>query len=140
MKRSNPEQAAAQAVGTWSEMVTALGIRKGVRHISQKLGLSQSSGSKECGFAHPNTEAVLGNTNIPPACCWAHSHSELKMEVFCWMLLIAKHHKPKSFILKNSLHPRSQGCDSGVELKVLFGKGGLLTSGIRLCIPAIPVG
>lgn len=47
---------------------------------------------------------------------------------------------PQTYKLLDSLHPWSQDCDSGAELKVVFGKGGLLRPRTKFCIPVIAVG
>lgn len=119
------------------------GIRKGVRHISQRLGTVTALQSKGAWLCSPKCWSWTGEHKCIP-CRLLGTFTpvvteELTMEHFCWMFLITTYHKPE---VLDSLHPWSQGCDSGVELKVVFGKRGLLypLSRIKFCIPAIPAG
>lgn len=78
------------------------------------------------------------NQMYPTACWWAHlqvcgrtahvaewkaNFEDLTMEICCWM--------PINLKVVVRPHPWSQECDPGVELKVVFGEGRLLTSGIN---------
>lgn len=113
------------------------GVRKGVRHISQRLGTVTALQSKGTWLCSPKCWGWTGQHKCI-LCMLLGTFTpvvteELTMEDFCWMFLIATHHKPE---VLDSLHPRSQGWDSGVALNVVCGKWGLLTSRIKFCIPA----
>lgn len=116
MKGKNAEQTAAQVVGTRSEMNMALGVRKGVGYISQRLGtvtVLQPEGVLLLFTQMPRL--YWGTKMYPTACRWAHLHTlgghtahlaeckanseDLTMEVCCWMLMIARYHKLKRYWL-----------------------------------------
>lgn len=101
MKRSNPEQTAAQAVGTWSEMVTALGSRRGVRHISQAGDCHSPLAQRSVTLFTQTLRLYWGAQMYPLRAaghiCTCVVTEELTMEAFYWMLLIPKHNKPKRY-------------------------------------------